>query len=357
MNPLRSTVAAIAASTLAISGLHAQTTATTDPVGFVTVNVIAGTGVAKKSTLFSLPLLETDSALAGQVSGVITGVTANTISNSNAGWTAGALSQAATPYLIMITSGTAKGRMFLISSTAANTATTVTVSGTDTAQVSDLTTLGIVVGTDTYRIFSCDTLASFFGTPAQSGVLGGANTKNADTVLITVNGTASIYYYDTAKGRWTKSAFGSPDASNTPLLPYYGLEYQRLGDTALSFVVTGAVPTTQRQVSIKNSGSTVLSQYWPVESTLSTIGIPSGFQNPATDWTSGANAKVADTVLIKTAGTTSTYYYDGTNWRKSAFGSPISDSVVIPVGSSVEISKRGSATGYATLTQAVPYTL
>jgi len=71
-----------------VSPLNAQTTATTDPVGFVTVGITAGTGSAKKNTLFSVPLLEAES-ISGQVSGVITGVSSNSISNTNAGWTAG----------------------------------------------------------------------------------------------------------------------------------------------------------------------------------------------------------------------------------------------------------------------------
>ena len=351
MKTVRFPLALITASLVAASSLQAQTTATTDPVGFVTVNVTAGTGTAKKNTLFSLPLLETPSSLAGQVSGTITGVGTKTITNSNAAWTAGALSQAAAPYLIMITSGAAQGRMFLISSTTANTADTVTVSATDTVQVPDLTTLGIVAGTDTYRIFACDTLASFFGTPASSGVQGGTNTKDADTILITLNGSTVTYYYDTAKGRWTKSAYLSPDASNTPLLPYYGIQYQRLPASPLSFVITGAVPTGKRQVSIKNSGTTVLSQYWPVDSTLTSLGL----QN-LPGWTSG-NAKTGDNVLVTSAGSAITYFYDGTNWRKSAYLNPISNSAVIPIGSSVQILKRGSAAGYVTLTQELPYNL
>jgi hypothetical protein len=156
MNFLRFSLIASLASAVALPASMAQTTATTDPVGFVTVNIAAGSGTAKKNTLFSLPMLEAQS-ITGQVSGVITGVSSNAISNSNAGWTAGALSQPAAPYLIQITRGAAEGRMFLIASSAntggaiagtANTSTTVTVSSLDSAQV-DLTSLGIVVGTDT----------------------------------------------------------------------------------------------------------------------------------------------------------------------------------------------------------------
>lgn len=174
MKLLRISLIASLIASVSLPDSKAQTTATTDPVGFVTVGITAGTGSAKRNTLFSVPLLETES-IQGQIAGTITGVTASTISNSNAGWAAGALSQPATPYLIQITSGAAEGRLFLISSSTntggavagtANTATTVTVSSVDSTQV-DLSSLGIVAGTDTYKIYACDTLSSFFGTQHQ----------------------------------------------------------------------------------------------------------------------------------------------------------------------------------------------
>lgn len=356
MKLLRSSLAILAASVLSA---NAQTTVATDPVGFVTLNVTAGTGAAKKNTLFSLPLSESE-AIDGQVAGVITSVTANTIVNANAGWTAGALSDPSTPYLIQITSGAAEGRMFLIASSAAtggaiagaaNTATEVTVSPVDAVQV-DLTTLGIVGGSDTYRIFACDTLGSFFGTPVTTGILGGAAAGTADTVIAVVNGSSSTYFYSTTLNRWTKVTLGSPDASNVPLVPYYGIQYSRLGNTALSFVITGEVPAIKRQVAIKNSGPTFLAQYWPADSTLSSLGLQT-----IPGWQSGATVGVADTVILTTAGVASTYFYDGVNWRKVTLGTPNADATPILVGTTVLISKKGVSAGYSTLNQALPYSL
>lgn len=359
MNHFRFPLVAFVATVIAMPFTQAQQTATTDPVGFVTVGITAGTGSAKRNTLFSLPLLETD-AITGQVAGTITGIAANTISNSNAGWTAGALSSPATPYLIQITSGAAEGRMFLISSSAntggaiagtANTATTVTVSSVDAAQV-DLTTLGIVAGTDTYKIFACDTLSSFFGTPATTNVQGGASAANADTIVIISNGSAKTYFYSTSSNRWTQVTLGSPDASNVPLIPYYGIQYARLPATSLNFTVTGAVPTQDRKVSIKNSGPTLLSQYWPVESTLVGLGLQG-----LPGWLSGASASSADTVLLISGGTASTFWYNGTNWKKVTLGSPNSDTTPVPIGSSIMINRKGTAAGYTPLAQTVPYSL
>lgn len=360
MNLLRFSLIASFASAFALPNTIAQT-ATTDPVGFVTVGITAGTGTTKRNTLFSVPLLETES-IAGQVAGTISGVTLNTISNLNAGWNAGALSQPATPYLIQITSGAAEGRMFLISSSAntggailgtANTATTVTVSSLDAAQV-DLTTLGIVAGTDTYKIYACDTLSSFFGTPASTGVQGGASASNADTVIVVLNGSAATYYYNTGvtPNRWSRVAFGSPSADNVALFPYYGVQYARLASTPLSFVVTGGVPAEGRKVSVKNSGLTLLSQYWPADSTLQSLGL-----NTIPGWLSGANASSADTVVLTTGGSANTYFFDGRDWRRVAFGTPLANTTAIGIGTTVQIVRKGIASGYGTLAQNPPYSL
>lgn len=357
MNITRFSLAAVFASAVLLTGANGQTTATTDPVGYVTVSITAGTGTAKKNTLFSVPLMETEE-ITGQVAGTITGVTANTISNSNAGWTSGALSQPASPFLIQITSGAAEGRLFLISSSAniggaiagtANTGTTVTVSSTDAAQV-NLTTLGIAAGTDTYKIFACDTLSSFFGTPASSGVQGGTSSTTADTIVAVSNGVPSTYFYNTTSAKWVRASLGSPDASNVALLPYFGIQYSRLANTALSFVVTGQVPTQQREVAVKNSGTTIVSQFWPSDTTLGTSGL-------STVVTSGASATLADTVILTANGVASTYFYSGTNWKRVALGSPNADTTVLAIGTSIQIVRKGSASGYSTLTQAVPYNL
>ena len=361
MNTTRFSLAALLASSVLLTGANGQTTATTDPVGFVTVGITAGTGSAKKNTLFSVPLMETEE-ITGQVAGTITGVTANTIVNSNAGWTAGALSQPATPYLIQITSGAGEGRLFLISSAigtggaiagSANTATTVTVSSVDAAQV-DLTSLGIVAGTDTYKIYACDTMSSFFGTPQTSGITGGSSTASADTVTVVLNGAVATYWFNTSvtPNRWSRVGPGSPDSSNVALVPNYGVQYGRIGNSALNFVVTGQVPVISREVNVKNSGTTLLSSFWPVDSTLTQIGLQA-----LPGWVSGATAAVSDTVVLTAGGTASTYWYNGTNWRRVAPGSPISDTAAIGIGTAIQIGKKGNAAGYTALDQNVPYQL
>ena len=325
-------------------------TATTDPVGFVTMNITAGTGTAKKISFISVPLLDSASSIGGQSIGVISAFSASTITSASAGWTPGQLSTASAPYLIQITSGSAKGSMWLISTTANNTAETVTISADDQVNI-DLTQIGLAVG-DGYKIIPCDTLASLFGTPATTGVLGGANQTVADTLQILINGSTKTYFYSTTNNRWTQQTLGSPDASNTPLRPYIGIQYGRLANTNLQITATGNVPVIDREVQVKNSGLTLISQYWPTDSTLASLGL-----NTISGWTSGANGTVADTVQINTTGTTKTFYFDGTNWRQVTLGSPIKDTEPVPVGSSLILNQKGSQTGYSTYTQLIPYSL
>jgi len=361
MNTPRFSLAALLASSVLLTSAIGQTTATTDPVGFVTIGITAGTGAAKKNTLFSVPLLETE-AITGQVAGFITGITPNSISNSDAGWQAGALSQPATPYLIQITSGAAAGRLFLIASSAntggalvglPNTDTTVTISTVDGTQV-DLTNLGIVTGTDTYKILTCGTLSSFFGTPISSGIVGGSSTSSADTVTVVLNGGAQTYWFNTSvtPNRWSRVGPGSVNSDNVALVPNYGVLYGRIGSSELSFVVTGDVPVISREVGIKNSGTTLLSSFWPADSTLSQVGLQA-----LPGWLSGATASVSDTVVLTASGTASTYWYNGVNWKKVGPGSPTSDNAPVAIGTSIQIVKKGTTSGTTALNQSVPYDL
>jgi hypothetical protein len=339
---------AVIACTFALPSLSSAQEAVTDPVGVVTVNVAAGTGTAKARSLISLPLFETEQ-ITGLRTGRITSVTASTISSSVAEWEPGQLSQLVSPYLLRITSGAAEGLTLLISTQVQNTSTTVTIDSGE-ASLIDLTTLGIATGEngDSFEIIPCDTLLSFFGNPNSSGILGGANANVADVVSITAgDGSFANYYYNTTLNRWARQALGNPDANNVPLRPDNGITFMRLGATPLTFLATGTVPKTNRKVAVRNSGVMNLAAYWPVTRTLSQIGLQT-----IPGWISASQATTADTVIVGS----STYFFDGTNWRRQALGSPISNPTIEP-GQSVLINKRGTLSGVSYLTQIRPYNL
>jgi hypothetical protein len=331
-----------------------ETSVQGEPFGYVKINIAPGSGTAKRTTFVSIPLLE-EAAIAGKVTGRITGVTANTITASGAGWAEGQLSAVSEPHLIEITSGAAKGRMFLITSATPNTPDTVTIHAEEVTRVGSLANLEIATGEqtgDTYRIRPVDTLSSFFGTPDTTLIGGGTSAGAADTVTIVVNGSASTYFYNTSLERWTRVGLGSADSSHVPILPYAGVQFARLAASQLEFIVTGKVPAGDRQVAIKNSGPTILSPFWPVNQTLGGLGIET-----TPDWLTGGTAAAADTVSLTANGTVTTFFHDGSNWRRVGLGSGLSDTVAVPVGASVLINRKGNASGYASYEHAAPYNL
>ena len=361
MKKLNVTLAILVAAVMA--GNAQTNTVTSEPVGYVNLKITgSGTGTSKKLTYLSVPLLDKQISISGKTTGTITAVTATTITDSAAGWTPGQLSAPATPYLIGITSGTATGRVFLIAASAAtagasgsaalaNTATTVTISSIDSnSGISDLAAAGVAAG-DSYSIYAADTLSSALGSPGTTGVLSGASSTVADSVVIIFNGVANTYFHNGT--RWTRVFSGNPDASNTPILPFYGLVYSRLGAGDLNLTVTGTVPTLLRKAQIKNSGVTLFASYYPVDSTLAALGL----QN-LSGWTSNTLSALADkVVLVSSTGVANTYWYNGSGWKRVFAGSPAADSTVIPVGSMIYINKIGSAPGSSTYAQALPYTL
>jgi hypothetical protein len=337
---------------------QAQTnTAKTIPVGFVKVNILAGTGTSKKTTLLSLPLLDVDPNIpnTGKIKSVKDSKTLSIYSATNGGSTgstmpAGSLSTAAAPFAFQITSGQSSGMMFLVSTTVPNTETEITV--TDPHDTSlDIRNLGIVDG-DTFKVYGCDTLLSFFGNPTTTGVKGGTSATDSDNIILINNGTALTYYFNTSLNRWTQVRFGNPDASNTAILPYYGIQYQRLGNSALNFYTLGEVPTNKKVTKVKASGSTLISTYWPVDRKLRELNIEN-----VSGWVKSSNANTADKVAVSVNGSTINYYHDGTIWRRLSLGSPNANETVIPLGSSLMLSKLPSSSGYALLTQEVPYSL
>jgi len=353
--PVRLIVAHLAAGALGLSASLAQTPGSELPTGYADITVAAGSGTAKKTTLLSIPMLE-DVNITGSKTGRITGVGSNSITVANAGWTAGALSTAAAPYLIEITSGAAIGHMLLISTTAANTTETVTIDAGEVSRVGNLSSLGIVADAatgDTFRLWPCDTLGSFFGTPESTGILGGASAAAADTITLVVGGSATTYFYNTASTppRWSRVGLGGgTDSSNVAVPPYAGVQYARLAATPLEFRTLGRMPVGSRKVAIKNSGTTLLSSYWPVNQTLVALGL-----HDLPGWKRSSSSSSADTVVLTANGSATTYFHNGTNWRRVGLGSGSADATAVPVGSSVLINKIGTDAGFTVHQHAAPY--
>lgn len=332
--PLRPHLLAIATASLLIlpfaaDRAAAQTaTATTDPVGFTTFTVPAGSIRA-----LSRPLDEI-----AKYAAAVSSRTTNTITTTSAGWTANAYGPfASNPHLIRVLSGTSKGQQFRIAS---NTTDTLTLTTTV-----DLST--IIANNDRYEILPVPTLASVFGQTG-TGLVTNSDPAQADNVQIRGTTAWITYYNDGAN--WLRQGPGTI-SNNTAILPENGFVLVRRGGTAYTFTNVGAVPVTNLKTDLPANRTTSLSNRFPVVTNLVGLGLQS-----LPGWNANSDPTLADNVLIR--GTTAwiTYYYqDATNgWIRQGPQTP-NQNPTIGVGTSVVIVRRGGAD--ITLDQALPYSL
>jgi uncharacterized protein (TIGR02597 family) len=329
--------------------------ATTTPVGAMTVILDpSSNGATYKVTPFSTPLLVA-STVTGNSSGKISAVTSNSVTDTTGAWVAAGLT--AEPHYLRITSGSALGRIFFIS---ANTDTSITVAPLGV----DLSTLGIQVGAsgDSYQIVKGFTLLGLIGTPSSpvGGVVGGTSSQfglgQTDKVLINDStGVARFYYFDTTANQWRRIGSATNQGS-LPISPMAGLVYYRISTSALAMDFTGAVPDTQITRQIPTTGTTLLSSYFPTATTLAGLGLDS-----LSGWRKlgdvGVDLNSADRVLIKDpTGVIRSYYHDGTNWKRVGSASN-QNSVPVPEGAAIQVTRFGTPGQYTTWTQSLPYTL
>jgi hypothetical protein len=299
---------------------------TTSPNHFLRLSVTVGTSTfttvpagrltyalpQNQETAVSFPLNLPLDTINGQPAGFITGVTATTISNANAGWIPGALSQAAVPFFLRITSGAATGRLFPIATAAGaqNTATQLTL----VTDGIDLTTLGLSLGSDTYELVPADTLANLF--PA--GTLQAGTVDTADTLRLWAGTDWVTYFFDGT--HWQRDGGGLAD--DTLIRPQDGWMLRRRGP-ALNFVLIGQVSSTNAKVPVARSASTYLSLL-PVSQTFNEFAL----QNVLPGWSSNpANVTAGDYVRIWSGAAWFNYYYSGTKWLRQ--GSPLDSGTTV----------------------------
>lgn len=318
----------------------AAQSATSHPMGALTVTINAGSVSAPVSTSFALPLYDPPLAVGAGV-GRISAVTATTLTCTGAGWTAGALATATFPYAFRITSGTAAGATFYVT---ANTADSLTTSGVD------LSAQGILTGAsgDTFRLIPVDTLNTLFGSGT---LLGGTGPTDADIVYL---GTSSqlAYYYNTSLARWVRTTGPTTDRGNTPI-PLDSAVLVTRKSTALTLRFTGRVPDVRFSLPVANSGATYTHTGFPTDVTLGSLGL----QTALPGWVSGASAATADILTVGLTADGLSYFYNGTYWQRTTGPATNRDAIVITAGTPILIFKRGAASGTSSFTRALPYAL
>lgn len=322
--------------------------AKTVPVGVVTLNIAAGNGAVRNATVLSFPLKE-NPQITGKVIGTITGVSSTTLTDSSAGW--GTISSSSSPVFIRITSGAAQGRTFRVVS---NNSTTITVASSDGASSTpvNLSNLGVATGAG-YELIQGDTILSVFGQGNSNGVnapLGNANRNFADTIQINVNNSWRLFYYDLAQNSWINFTDEVP-GNDFVIPPDSAVIYNRLAASQLSITVLGVVPSQDRRVVVRDGQTTMISSFWPVPTTLSSLNLQS-----LPGWVSNVNPSLADIVQMRIGSSWFSFYHDGTQWMNYTDEIPANNQQV-SVGTGLLIKRKATASGGSVLSQPVPYTL
>jgi hypothetical protein len=333
----------------AFSASQAQeATATTDPVGFVTTSIAPSpNGTAFQVTPVSPVLLQV-SGVSGATVGEVSGVSVNTVTLASAGWTAGELSSSQA--YILFKSGDLEGLVVRVTSNTADTATVDTLGA-------DLSALGAAVG-NSIQLIQGDTVFSMFGAPAD-GVVGGTAAQfsagSTDRIVARdSSGVVRTLYYNTDANQWRRAG-SSADQGNTPISPLAGALYYRIGQTGLSHISTGNVPTTAVRYLVPASGVTVFGRFFPVNGTVNDFG----FQNLPGWKTAGVNGvTIADADKVSTtdaSGVVRNFFWNGTQWRRA--GSTANQSgVEVPTGGAVYVTRTGTGATQL-LTLQLPYNL
>jgi uncharacterized protein (TIGR02597 family) len=322
--------AAIALATAGSS--FAQTTATTDPVGFITLNV-AGTGGAANSTL-SFAGLSMTRAVEYQGSAETLGT--NTVTDNEATWTDDQFNGASGSYFLEISGGPGAG-------------TTYDITGTSAANKRITLAQNLAAGVTapvSFKVRKHWTIASVFGANNEGGLQGG-NATTADNVRIYNGSSYDTYYYSTgglAGTGWRKigSNPANADQANILIYPDDGLLVSRQQSGAANIVLLGSVKTGQTSFPVL-PGLNIVSNPYAAPMTLESSGLrQSGL--------TGGNSTTADSVRIYNGSSYDTYYYStgglaGTGWRKIGSNPANLDqqNVQIPVGVSVLITRVGAS--------------
>jgi uncharacterized protein (TIGR02597 family) len=327
----------------------AQTTATTTPAGFITVNFPAAPSASTPSlTALSVPLYKP----ADFTGGVGTIDSANQFTLTGAAWTPGAFASATAPRLVRIKSGSGTGKFFVVTGNT-NNQLTVDLTGTGVANINTVVSTS---PSTQCEVLPANTLGNVFGTGATPPTLKpGATANDGDNVLLWNGSGWDTYFWTGVVGTpnniWKRS--GTIDRSNVIIYPDDGVfVVRRETASATSVTLLGTVPSTSEQSGIP-SGSTFLGNRFPIDTTLGGLGL----QN-IPGWDAGVTSSDADNVLIlNVSGGWDTYFWTGTEgspnniWKRS--GTIDRSSTPIPAGTAVFITHPGGA---VTLTQSLPYT-
>lgn len=343
MNSLRSSLAALAAALLAAPGVQAQTTATTDPVGFMTINLPVGSDTIVAAPLSKAPVFQ---GAVTSLSGFVV-----TVTGANFG------DLTTSPHYLQAVTGAQAGMIFDIAS---NTADTITLVN------NGVTPTGLSAGT-TFKVVPYWTLGTLFPatdqgvsfTPSASTL---GNARRTQILFPSVVGTginraaASTFFFVT-NSSWRSTTNSGVSADSTAILPdsYIIVRNPTNAATGLKLTVAGSVNTAPMAVQLDRLSTGANDNYVsvsrPTDQTLNDLGlISSGAFTPSAS-TLG-NARKDQLLIFNNASiginkaASATYYYltnlTTQGWRSTTDGSTDAGTNVIPAGAGVVIRKATS---------------
>lgn len=349
---------AFLAATLAPDSI-AQTAVTTDPVGFINLNV-KGTGGTKASEITYIGL---SMARPVDYQGTAETVSGSTLTSSTATWTTNQFASTPTPgYFLEVFSGSKAGLLTQIVS-CNGTNKTLTVA-------ENLTSLGVESTNVTFKIRQNWSLAGIFGATNSAG-LGAGNSTTADLVSIynpALGGGAGGYdqYFYSSGGLagvgWRKVGGGNTNHANTPIAQDEGPIIKRLQASDLSIPLSASVKLGQTLTTVF-PGPNFIGNVYP--SGVLTLGLTDLAANPpkyrsnlytasSTTGVVGGNSTTADLILIYNptlgggAGGYDQYFYSsgglaGIGWRKVGGGSTNQAGTVLASGKAIYLKRSATA--------------
>lgn len=319
---------AVAAGSVLDSTVLAQSAAT-DPVGFITINVGAGSAASPVLSLVSPTLLRPV-----EWQGAIATITGTAITVAGTPWADGQFGTNG-QYFVEVSSGANAGAWTDIESSTTNGLTTL----------DDLSAFASPA--TTIRIRKHTKLTDFVGVNNSAGLQGGTNAESADEVLVYDGANATVYFYYTgpvpAPG-WYDLSFNS--AANVVIAPHQGVVIRRKTAGAVNFVAMGSVKTGNTMFPIR-SGLNVVGTVAAKGLTLATSGLYTG--STVTGVQAASNAAAADEVTVfSPSGPTVYFYYNGpgltAGWYDLSFNP--AGTTDIPAGASLVVNRKSPGAAF-----------
>lgn len=314
-------IALISSLLISFSSLSAQASASTNPVGFVKLDI-----AANGYTFIGTPLVKTESFIGSVVS-----VSANEVTFNPDTFILGDFNQvvidseSVPQYIFEVTSGSDVGAMIPIVS-----------NSSDTLTLSEDVSAFVLAGT-TGVVRALHTLDSLF--PSGEPLNEGSSAASADEVLIfdSVSQTTKSYFYYSFLGteEWRS---GSVPNGLRSILPNQAIYIYRK-DSATSVTFAGSVKIGTTAIDIF-PGYNLIPNPYPVAYSFDSSDLYTG--NPSTGLAAGSSPASADEVIVydPNASPTTYFYYSflGTNeWRT---GSTPAGDIEIPAGGAIMINRK-----------------